>query len=158
MHQVAKRFIVNRSQPLAIVSAIFLPDVIGIHIIPWQAALMIFEPIFLLIFAIANFSFFLILDLGNKESPMHLRNFWMIYMLFVGVLSVELLPIYVGVQGSIFYAANAETSQQEYITKLVIAYGFVGSFVLDVYFFFTNKISAKLQSIFGLKKDYTQYN
>lgn len=150
MSELIRRIITNRAQPLGIISAVFIPELFGIHI-PWLSAMFIFQPIILLIAAITNFCFFLVLDLHNKESPEHLRSFWIIYTFFVGVLAVEILPLYVGVLGSIFSAANAETIQQKSITELVVIYGFVGSTILDVYMFYTKKIVSKLQSILKIE-------
>ena len=146
MNEIIKRFIINRAQPLGIISAMFLPGLFGFHL-PGLSAVILFEPIILIIAAISNFIFFLVLDFRNKYSPEHLRSFLMIYIIFIGMLTVEILPLYVGVLGAIFHEGNAETSQQKLIADFVVVYGFIGSFLYDLFNLSIPKISNKLLSI-----------
>lgn len=147
MREAIKRFFLNRLQPLGIISSLFLPGLFGINI-PYPSAMMVFQTPFLVLGAVANFSFFLILDLRNPQSPTHMRSFWMIYIFFVGLLSIELLPIYTGIMDSIFQFAHAETEKQKIMSELIVGYGFGGSFLFDLFFFYNPKIISKMLSVF----------
>ena len=156
MHEIAKRFILTRAQPLAIISGIFLLDIFGIHIISAQASLIFTDIRSLSLLLIANFCFFLILDWKNNKSPAHLRSISIIYVLFVGYITSEIVAIYAGGFYAIFSEAKAVTFQQLLVTVIAILYNLVGGFFFEVYIFFIPNVTEKIQSVLKSRKRKTR--
>lgn len=151
LKEILKRYAITRAHPLSIISAIFLPDAFGIHIIPWKSSLLFTETEFLLLTTVASFCFFFVLDWKNDQLPTLLRSLSIIYILFVGYITTEFVTIFAGSLYAIFFEAKAMTLQLQIISDFVVIYNLGGGFIFEVYIFFMPTIVEKIQSIFRLK-------
>lgn len=134
----------NRAQPLGIISYFYMLSPLGIYL-PSQSAVMIFQPVFFSLILVANLAFFTIIDWPEKKTKYRFSQLFFTYFVAVStVIGIELPALYSHAGEAIFHEANTPNKKLEIISNELIPYAVLGNFAFDAYFFAMNKFSDRL--------------